>query len=55
MRSTGANEIDGVTGRLRLDDHNRIRRELDWAQIRDGQAAPLDAPPEPAPAAPAAL
>ena len=40
---SGANEIDGVTGRLRLDDHNRIRRELDWAQIRDGQAAPLDA------------
>jgi outer membrane PBP1 activator LpoA protein len=49
----GANEIDGVTGRLRLDDRNRIRRELDWAQIRDGQAAPLEPPPpEPAPPAP---
>ena len=34
-------EIAGVTGKLRLDDHNRIRRELDWAQIRDGVPAPL--------------
>jgi len=34
-------EIAGVTGKLRLDDHNRIRRELDWAQVRDGVAAPL--------------
>jgi outer membrane PBP1 activator LpoA protein len=31
--------IDGVTGRLRLDEHNRIRRELDWAQIRSGVPA----------------
>jgi outer membrane PBP1 activator LpoA protein len=31
-----ASEIAGVTGRLRLDEHNRIRRELDWAQIRNG-------------------
>ena len=31
-----AGEISGVTGKLRLDDHNRIRRELDWAQIRNG-------------------
>lgn len=29
-------DISGMTGRLRLDDHNRIRRELDWAQIRGG-------------------
>jgi outer membrane PBP1 activator LpoA protein len=28
--------IAGVSGRLKLDDHNRIRRELDWAQIRSG-------------------
>lgn len=37
----GTNEIDGMTGKLRLDDHNRIRRELDWAQIRNGQPATL--------------
>jgi hypothetical protein len=37
----GSNQIDGVTGRLRLDGHNRIRRELDWAQIRNGQPAAL--------------
>ena len=28
--------ISGVSGKLSLDDHNRIRRELDWAQIRNG-------------------
>jgi outer membrane PBP1 activator LpoA protein len=31
-----AGEITGVTGRLHLDDHNRVRRDLDWAQIRNG-------------------
>jgi outer membrane PBP1 activator LpoA protein len=31
-----ASEISGVTGKLHLDDHNRIRRDLDWAQIRNG-------------------
>jgi len=29
-------QIAGVTGKLRLDDHNRIRRELDWAQMKNG-------------------
>jgi outer membrane PBP1 activator LpoA protein len=29
-------EIDGVTGKLHLDEHNRVRRELDWAQIKGG-------------------
>jgi outer membrane PBP1 activator LpoA protein len=28
--------ISGVSGKLSLDDHNRIRRDLDWAQIRNG-------------------
>jgi outer membrane PBP1 activator LpoA protein len=32
-----ASAIAGVTGRLHLDEHNRIRRDLDWAQIRDGE------------------
>jgi len=29
-------EIVGVSGKLRLDEHNRIRRELEWAQIKSG-------------------
>lgn len=33
--------IDGVTGKLRLDDHRRVRRELDWAQIKNGVPAGL--------------
>jgi outer membrane PBP1 activator LpoA protein len=28
--------ISGVSGKLSLDEHNRIRRELDWAQIKNG-------------------
>jgi hypothetical protein len=31
-----ASEIAGVTGRLHLDERNRIRRDLDWAQIKSG-------------------
>jgi uncharacterized protein len=38
---SGSNEIAGVTGKLRLDDHNRIRRELDWAQMKSGIPAEL--------------
>jgi outer membrane PBP1 activator LpoA protein len=34
-------EISGVTGKLRLDDHNRVRRDLDWAVIKDGLPAEL--------------
>jgi outer membrane PBP1 activator LpoA protein len=30
------NELSGVTGQLFLDDHNRIRRELQWVQLRNG-------------------
>jgi outer membrane PBP1 activator LpoA protein len=32
--------MSGVTGHLRLDDHNRIGRELEWAQIKNG--VPVD-------------
>jgi hypothetical protein len=32
----GTGEIAGVTGKLHLDEHNRIHRDLDWAQIKDG-------------------
>jgi hypothetical protein len=31
-----ATEIAGVTGKLHLDPSNRVRRELDWAQIKAG-------------------
>jgi outer membrane PBP1 activator LpoA protein len=41
---TAGNEIAGVTGRLRLDDQNRVRRDLDWAQIRNGVANGVGAP-----------
>jgi uncharacterized protein len=39
--SAEASQISGVTGKLHLDDHNRIRRDLDWAQIRNGVPAEL--------------
>ncbi|HLN49105.1 MAG TPA: penicillin-binding protein activator [Steroidobacteraceae bacterium] len=35
------NELSGVTGQLFLDDHNRIRRELQWVQLRNGVPAAL--------------
>jgi outer membrane PBP1 activator LpoA protein len=31
-----SNQISGVTGRLFLDEQNRIHRELDWAQLKNG-------------------
>jgi uncharacterized protein len=31
-----ASEIAGVTGKLHLDQQNKIRRDLDWAQIKNG-------------------
>jgi uncharacterized protein len=31
-----ASQISGVTGKLHLDEHNRVHRELDWAQIKNG-------------------
>ena len=44
LRARGAGQtvdIAGVTGKLHLDDHNRVRRELEWAQIRGGAPAAL--------------
>jgi outer membrane PBP1 activator LpoA protein len=32
-----AGDIAGVTGQLHIDEHNRVRRELSWAQIKGGQ------------------
>ena len=36
-----SSQLSGVTGKLHLDEHNRIRRDLDWAQIRSGVPAAL--------------
>jgi outer membrane PBP1 activator LpoA protein len=36
-----ASPISGVTGKLRLDAEGRIRRDLDWAQIKNGQPVEL--------------
>jgi uncharacterized protein len=29
-------QIAGMTGKLHIDEHNRVRRDLDWAQIKNG-------------------
>ena len=38
------NLLHGAFIRLHLDEHNRIRRELDWAQIRNGAPNALSSP-----------
>jgi uncharacterized protein len=35
------NSVSGVSGKLYLDEHNRIRRELDWVQLKNGGPTPL--------------
>jgi outer membrane PBP1 activator LpoA protein len=34
-------DIAGVTGKLYLDEHGRIRRDLDWVQVKNGVPSPL--------------
>jgi outer membrane PBP1 activator LpoA protein len=34
---TGGVHIDGLTGRLSFDAERRVRRELGWAELRDGE------------------
>jgi len=44
LRSNSISEsasISGVSGKLTIDEHNRIRRELDWARIENGMPAAL--------------
>jgi len=38
LRGGGAIQIEGLTGVLTLGSDGRVRRELDWARIKDGQA-----------------
>jgi uncharacterized protein len=47
----GAISVEGLTGQLSLDSDGRVRRELEWAQLRDGEPHPL-APPEQSPTPP---
>jgi len=34
-------DVAGMTGLLSLDDHHRVRRELEWVQVRSGIPQPL--------------
>ncbi len=38
---TANRELAGMTGKLSLDEHDRVRRELEWVQIRNGVPVPL--------------
>jgi len=48
-QGSGHGTVPGATGRLTVDAHGRVRRELGWAQIVDGRVAPW---PPPAPLLP---
>lgn len=50
MKNGSLGPLAGATGRLAVDAHGRVRRELDWAQIVNGRAVPWVLPP-PAPPA----
>jgi outer membrane PBP1 activator LpoA protein len=41
--TTGAVHIDGLTGRLSFDAERRVQRELDWAELHDGELRLLPA------------
>jgi outer membrane PBP1 activator LpoA protein len=44
-RGTGdAVSVDGLTGRLSLDAERRVRREIGWAQLQNGELRLLPAP-----------
>ncbi len=46
--------IQGLTGRLTVDADRRVHRDLNWAQIHDGEVRLLQPPSSPAPASPSA-
>jgi len=43
--AAGSISVEGLTGQLSLDSGGRVRRELEWAQLRDGEPHPLPQPP----------
>jgi uncharacterized protein len=47
-------QVDGLTGRLTLDPDHRVHRELEWAQIHNGEIKLLPASDGAAPPTPAA-
>lgn len=54
LRARGATNnvsIEGLTGRLSLDAERRVHRDLNWAQIHDGEVKLLQPPAQAAPAA----
>jgi outer membrane PBP1 activator LpoA protein len=54
LRARGASNninIEGLTGRLSLDAERRVHRDLNWAQIHDGDIKLLQPPAQAAPAA----
>jgi uncharacterized protein len=56
LRGRGASgniDIEGLTGRLSLDAERRVHRDLNWAQIHDGDIKLLQPPPPAAAQGPA--
>ncbi len=49
LRNGSAGPLAGVSGRLVVDAHGRVRRELDWAQIVGGRVSPWPPLPPPLP------
>ena len=46
--ASGGFQVDGLTGKLTLDPDRRVRRELGWAQIHNGDIRVLPPPAPPA-------
>jgi len=51
---TNSVNIQGLSGRLTVDADRRVHRDLNWAQIHDGEIRVLQPPSPPAPASPSA-
>lgn len=49
--ASGNINIEGLTGRLTVDADRRVHRDLNWAQIHDGEVRVLPPPGQTAPAA----
>ena len=41
LRRGGTVDPQGLTGKLSLDNHGRVRRELEWVRIKSGAPTPL--------------
>jgi outer membrane PBP1 activator LpoA protein len=45
LRASGGNgalNVNGLTGHLTIDSERRVHRQLEWAQLHNGQTRPLD-------------